>query len=83
LRKLSFDFYLSDYNMCIEFDGEQHFKPVAYFGGDKRHEIQMKRDKIKNEYCKNNNINLIRIPYTKIKNITQILDNVFQNNLYK
>ena len=60
---LYFDFYLPDYNICIEYDGEQHFKSVDYFGGEKVFEENKIRDKIKNEYCNNNNIRLIRISY--------------------
>lgn len=41
-----------------------------YLNGFK--EIQI-NDKIKNEYCRNNNIKLIRIPYTEIRNINNIL----------
>ena len=62
-KYLFFDFYLPDYNICIEYDGEQHFKSVDYFGGEKVFEENKIRDKIKNEYCNNNNIRLIRISY--------------------
>ena len=34
--KLSYDFYLNDYNTCIEYNGEQHYRPVNIFGGEKR-----------------------------------------------
>lgn len=60
---LPFDFYLPDYNTCIEYDGMQHYKPIEYFGGNKQLKKQQIRDKIKNEYCKNNNITLLRLPY--------------------
>jgi len=60
---LSFDFYLPEKNICIEYDGEQHYKPIDFFGGINKFNEQQKRDKIKNEYCKNNNIHLIRIRY--------------------
>jgi hypothetical protein len=72
-EKLPFDFYLSDINTIIEFDGEQHFKPMGYFGGLKKLLYTQQNDKIKNEYCKNNNIRLIRIPYYEINNIEKIL----------
>lgn len=42
-RKLPFDFYLSDYNICIEYDGIQHFEKINYFGG----EDTLKTQKIK------------------------------------
>ena len=60
---LKYDYYLIDLNFCVEFDGKQHYEPIEYFGGvDKLKETQL-CDKIKNEYCKNNNIRLLRIRY--------------------
>ena len=70
---LPFDFYLEKFNLIIEFDGEQHFKPMGYFGGEKKLLYTQQNDKIKNEYCQNNNIRLIRISYTDVKNIENIL----------
>lgn len=71
-RNLKFDFYLPDYNICIEYDGEQHYKSIKYFGGEKGFSIIQKRDKIKNDFCKNHNIRLIRIKYNE--NIDNILN---------
>lgn len=59
-RPLKFDFYLPELNTLIEYDGEQHFRPSKKFGGEK-FETTLENDKIKNEYCRKNNINLIRI----------------------
>mgnify|MGYP003516976219 CR=1 FL=1 len=75
---LYFDFYLPDINTCIEYDGRQHFEPVNFGNSSKKEvlnyfEETKIRDGIKNDYCKNNNIKLIRIPYTKLKNIENIL----------
>lgn len=80
-KVLRFDFYLPKYNFLIEYDGAQHFKPVEYFGGIKHFEILKKHDEIKNEYCKNNKINLIRLPYTLSNEeiITAINKIVFEN----
>ena len=64
-KLLLFDFYLYQYNICIEFDGEQHFNPRKHFGGIKSLELQQKRDSIKNQYCKDNNIKLLRIKYNE------------------
>jgi hypothetical protein len=47
---LEFDFYLSDFNICIEFDGEQHFASNEYFGGEKNFELTKLRDDIKNKF---------------------------------
>ena len=71
---LRFDFYLPQYNCCIEFDGQQHFIMVDYFGGFDGFVSTVIRDTIKNIYCKDNNINLIRIPYNKLENIKNILN---------
>jgi len=64
-NKLPFDFYLPEYNTCIEYDGIQHFESIDFFGGISVLKDTKKRDKIKNEYCENNNIKLLRIKYTE------------------
>ena len=79
--KLPFDFYLPQYNICIEYDGGQHFEIVEYFGGLDGFINTKIRDTIKNDYCKKNNINLIRIPYWEFDNIEKILNR--ELNLYK
>ena len=62
-RVLPFDFYLPDSNTCIEYDGEQHYRPVDFFGGEEYYQYILKHDEIKNKYCEDNNIPLLRIPY--------------------
>lgn len=62
-RPLPFDFYLPNYNLCIEFQGKQHFQPINYFGGNKKFKELIKRDLIKKKYCENNNIKLITIRF--------------------
>lgn len=69
-RPLPFDFYLPEYNLIIEFDGIQHFKPIR---GEKSYQITKEHDKIKNEYCVKNNIDLIRIKYDQFYKIDEIL----------
>lgn len=75
VNPLPFDFYLPDYNTIIEFDGEQHFKDRGYKIGifSDSLEYTQKHDKIKNDYCKQNGIELIRIPYWEYDNIEDIL----------
>lgn len=74
-KSLRFDFYLPDKNLCIEFDGKHHFKNWVV-----KNKIYVtleevkKKDQIKNAFCEDNNIKLIRIPYTKIKEIEEILN---------
>lgn len=72
--KLRFDFYLPDLNICIEFDGLQHFRPVEQFGGVQEFERVKIRDRSKNEYCERVGIRLIRINYKQLKKIDSILD---------
>lgn len=78
-RPLPFDFFLPDHNIAIEYDGEQHFEPVR-FGecsvdkATEKFKLAHKHDNIKDEFCKNNGITLIRIPYTDFDKIEDILD---------
>lgn len=67
--QLKFDFYLPDYNICIEYDGIQHFSPTFYTHDD--FEIRKHNDKLKTIYCQENNIKLIRIPYTDFDKINK------------
>lgn len=76
-RTLPFDFYLSEQNKIIEFDGEQHYKPISFFGGQPGFEKRQKHDIIKDNFCKSKGINLLRIPYNK--NIEEELDNFLFN----
>lgn len=68
---LRFDFYLPDYNCCIEYDGEQHYKSTKGWGGKEGLKTRQQRDSIKNQYCLDNNIKLIRIPYTEYDEINE------------
>lgn len=70
--KLRFDFFIPSKNLLIEYDGIQHFTPIDFFGGELTYNEELIKTKIKNEYCKNNNINLLRI--TKNDNIKEILN---------
>jgi very-short-patch-repair endonuclease/ribosomal protein L37E len=62
-NKLVFDFYLPNNNILIEFDGKQHYIANKFFGGNEYLAILQKYDIIKTNYCKDNNIKLIRIKY--------------------
>lgn len=72
---LKFDFNVQDV-FLLEYDGEQHFRPVNSWGGDGGFKKRLINDQIKNEYCTKNNIPLIRIPYWEQSNIEDILENV-------
>lgn len=62
-RKLKFDFYLPDHNICIECDGEQHYRIRDFNGGLEGFKYTQILDNIKNDYCLTHNIKLIRIKY--------------------
>ncbi len=72
-KQLPFDFFLPLYNICIEFDGGQHFKPVSYFGGQKSLEYIKQNDLIKTKYCEEKGIGLIRINYLEFNKVETIL----------
>ena len=61
--RLPFDFYFPDKNLCIEYDGIQHFMSIEGWGGEDEFKLRKKKDKIKNEFCQENNIRLERIKY--------------------
>lgn len=81
-RVLPFDFFLESKNLLIEFDGEMHFHKRR--DDDKEYTLQKlrdthKHDLIKNKFCKESNINLLRIPYDiSYSDITTILDEYFE-----
>lgn len=71
-KTLPFDFYIND-SFLVEYDGEQHFMPNDYFGGDEGFKLRQLRDNIKTKWAKDNGIPLVRIPYTEFDNIEQII----------
>lgn len=80
-NKLRFDFAIfnedGSLKCLIECQGEQHSGPVAEFGGEVRHNIQVQNDELKKEYIKKHNIELIEISYKdkQIEKIESILRN--------
>jgi predicted Zn-ribbon and HTH transcriptional regulator len=80
---LPFDFCVNN-SFLIEYDGEQHFKTVDYFGGDEGFKLRQLRDNIKTQWAKDNGIPLVRIPYTEFDNIEQIIkDNIEKYSIKK
>lgn len=74
---LPFDFFIASKNIAIEYDGQHHFEPVKGWGGVEKFKKTKENDLIKNKYCIENNITLIRIPYTYSKEqIKNILNNI-------
>ena len=64
---LPFDFAILNLNEqvigLIEVDGKQHYIPKEHFGGEEAYNILKKHDKMKEDYCKQNNVPLLRIYY--------------------
>jgi very-short-patch-repair endonuclease len=71
-RRLRFDFYLPRYRLMIEFDGDQHY------GGSRFHRTRedwldaVRRDEVKNNYCKREKISLLRIPQAYARHTTKL-----------
>ena len=65
------DFYLTDYNIAIECQGEQHFKPIDFFGGEDELNIIKERDRIKRQLCEENNIKLLYYTETNLENFSE------------
>jgi hypothetical protein len=81
-KLLSYDFFIPDQNILIEYQGIQHYQPVDHFGGDTKFEIQQKHDKMKAEYAKDNGYNLIAVPYTE-DNLSKIKKYLINRGLKK
>lgn len=65
VQPLSYDFYVQDQRLLIEYQGEQHYRPVDLWGGEEQFKVRQKHDKMKADYAKYHNYNLIAIPYTE------------------
>lgn len=81
-KRLSFDFalYKNDELFClIEFDGKQHYETIEYFGGEEGLKSIQLRDSIKNKYCYDKNIRLLRIPYWEYNIIPEVIDSFINN----
>ena len=79
---LSYDFYIPDYNLLIEFQGLQHKQPVDFKGeghekAKDNFKVQQEHDKRKREYAKKHNLELLEIWYFDFDNIDKILSNYF------
>lgn len=78
--RLRFDFYLTHNNedFVIEYDGIFHYENCY---SEKTLKDTIQNDKIKDEYCLQKNIKMIRIPYWEFENIEEMLDKVFMSNI--
>lgn len=76
LGQMSYDVYIISKNTAIEYQGKQHFEPVAFFGGQEHFEKQIIRDKLKKELSAKNKVKLIYIDYKEIICEKTIIDKV-------
>ena len=79
-KHLRFDFYLPNNKMCIEYDGKQHYTPVTYYGGEEKSKELKLKDELKNLYCQENNLSLLRISYKD--NIIETLEKNIKREKY-
>lgn len=76
-KRFILDFYIPEYKLIIEYNGEQHYGPIEYFGGDERFKKQVERDNDLRKYCKENNFKLLEIKYTE--NVKDKIINFIEN----
>ena len=76
LKQQSLDFYLPDYNIAIECQGQQHFRPIVIFGGEKSHKKIISCDLKKFSLCKENNLKLF---YFANESPEEYLDKIYLN----
>ncbi len=63
LGRMRLDIYLPELNLAIEHQGEQHFRPIAAFGGEEAHARVVERDILKRQLCLDKKISVIDIRY--------------------
>ena len=61
--------------MVIEYDGQQHYISIENWGGINKLNDNIRKDTIKNKYCEDNNIRILRIPYWDFENIEILIKN--------
>lgn len=81
-QPLRFDFYIPEFNLCIEYNGEQHYSGWR-LKDKERSRLKLLEtiinDCIKRNFCQQNGIDLIEIPYTEINNLELILSNIIRS----
>lgn len=80
-QRLRFDFIIFTENnkLAIEFDGIQHFYPFDYYGGIEKYNDVIRKDTIKNNYCKENKIPLLRIKYNNLNIEDAVFHFLYEN----
>lgn len=75
-----FDFYLPEKQTMIEYNGQQHYKPIDFFGGEEQFKLRQDRDKEKQQFCEENNLKLIIFNYKQTsKDIEEQIGIIFND----
>lgn len=86
-QPLRFDAFDTQNNIAFEYNGEQHYSPIDFgyknYNAHESFELVQIRDQVKKDFCKNNDIPLIIIPYWEKDNMKQYMINEFERrNIY-
>ena len=73
LNRQSLDIYIPSKKIGIEYQGEQHYRPIEFFGGVEAFEYRLMLDERKRKLCKKNNITLIEWSFEKEVNTKNFL----------
>lgn len=74
---LRFDFAVATFDGSpgvIEFQGGQHYRAIEFYGGESAFEATKKRDQIKREFCKENQLRYLEIPYDRFGEIEPLVE---------
>ena len=83
-QSLRFDFYVklrTGEEILIECQGEQHFKPVKWYGGKPYFDRLQQHDEIKRKFAKTNGYRLIELGYKNVlyEDVVKFLKDNFVN----
>jgi len=78
---LRFDFYFPEQQMCIEYDGTQHFRAVKRFGGLPALKQRQINDQRKTEWCGEKKMKLVRFNYKQKRNLGKLIQELFHGKI--
>lgn len=59
LGRMRIDIYVPDLGLAVEHQGEQHYRPIAVFGGEEAHRRVVERDELKRRLCAENSVEVV------------------------
>ena len=72
LGQQHYDIYFPEYKIACEYQGDQHFKAISYFGGEDSFKSNQERDKRKRRISKINDVILIEVmPNYNLENLVE------------